>query len=165
MEKMIACVGCGAMVPDIEGPTHRYIGASPGCWQIYSEMLGGAYGGGGLWTPHRLTVDAYAAQHPGVEGKQSSQSVAAHLFVLCLVIERGVDPSYATQAITQFLERRKARGFEWVEPPASLGDVTVLDVVGAKSQGEHNAAVMKWVESVWQAWEVYHARVRGWAEE
>jgi hypothetical protein len=24
-----ACVGCGAMVPDLEVPTHRYIGASP----------------------------------------------------------------------------------------------------------------------------------------
>jgi hypothetical protein len=43
-ERLIPCTGCGAMVPDIEGPTHRYIGASPGCWQIYSEMQARGYG-------------------------------------------------------------------------------------------------------------------------
>jgi hypothetical protein len=27
------------MVPDIDGPTHRYIGASPGCcWALYGEL-------------------------------------------------------------------------------------------------------------------------------
>jgi hypothetical protein len=25
-------------VPDIKGPTHDYIGASPGCWAIYGEL-------------------------------------------------------------------------------------------------------------------------------
>src|SRR5690349_15169292 len=73
MTELVACVGCGAMVPDIDGPTHRYLGASPGCWQIYGEVLAGKDG----VMPHRLLVDVYAAQHPGVEGKQSSQSVAA----------------------------------------------------------------------------------------
>ena len=162
---LITCVGCGALVPDIEGPTHRYIGASPECWKIYSDMLGTAYSGDVPWMPHRLAVDVYAAQHPGVPGKQSSQSVAAHLFVLCLVLEHGVDPSYATRAISQFLDRHKGQGFEWVEPTASLGDLTVLEIVAVKSQVEHNLAVMKWAESVWHAWEVYHAKVRRWAED
>jgi hypothetical protein len=167
--ELIACIGCGALVPDIEGPTHRYIGASPGCWQIYSEMRARGYGGESErhvpWTVHRLVVDTYAAQHPGVPGKQSSQSVAAHLFVLCLVIERGVDLAFVTQAITQFVERYKGREFAWVEPPPSLGPVTVLDVVAAGSREEHNRVVMRWAESVWRAWEVYHGRVRGWVGE
>ena len=58
---------------------------------------------------HRLVVDIHAAQHPGVPGKQSSQSVAAHLFILCLVLEHNVDPAYATRAITQFVEQNKER--------------------------------------------------------
>src|SRR5690349_16527175 len=99
MSKLVACVGCGAMVPDVDGPTHRYIGASPGCWQIYGELLAGTDG----IMPHRLLVDVYAAQHPGVEGKQSSQSVAAHLFVLCLVLEHGLEPGMATRAIKEFV--------------------------------------------------------------
>src|SRR5438105_15652536 len=59
MAKLVPCVGCGALVPDIGGPTHRYIGASPGCWQAYGELLP-------TGTAHLLVVDVYAAQHPGV---------------------------------------------------------------------------------------------------
>lgn len=154
---LIQCDGCGARVPDIEGPQHRYIGASPGCWQLFGELQ--------VRGTHRLAVDTYAAQHPGVPGKQSSQSVAAHLFVLCIVLEQGVDPGYATQAITQFLRRRKAGGFAWMEPPPSLGPVTVLDVLGAAGAKEHNLQVMRWAESVWSAWEPHHATVRAWAAE
>ena len=29
-QQLVRCVGCGAPVPDIDGPTHAYIGASPG---------------------------------------------------------------------------------------------------------------------------------------
>jgi hypothetical protein len=37
------CVGCGAVVPDADGPAHRYFGASPGCWRLYGEVLGREY--------------------------------------------------------------------------------------------------------------------------
>lgn len=169
MTTLIPCVGCGALVPDTDGPTHRYIGASPGCWQAYGELLARGYGGGsdgpGYGPVHRLVVDTYAAQHPGVPGKQSSQSVAAHLFILCLVLERGVDPSFATRAIIHFVEKYKERGFEWVEPPPSLGDLTVLDVIGATSASDHNQRVMRWAKSVWEAWKPHHDKVHAWADE
>lgn len=169
MLALIPCTGCGALVPDIDAPTHRYIGASPGCWQAYGELLARGYGAGsggrGYGTAHRLVVDAYAAQHPGVPGKQSSQSVAAHLFVLCLALERNVDPSFATRAIVEFVEKRKQRGFAWMEPPSSLGDVTVLDVIGATDAHDHNERVLRWAESVWQAWKPHHYKVRAWADE
>ncbi|MDQ3705087.1 MAG: DUF5946 family protein [Chloroflexota bacterium] len=152
-------------MPDINGPTHRYIGASPGCWQAYGELLAGGYGGESTGPVHRLTVDIYAAQHPGVPGKQSSQSVVAHLFVLCLVLERGVDPAFATRAITQFVEKHKERGLAWMEPPPSLGELTVLDVMSAGSAQDHNSRVMRWAESVWHAWTPHHPKVRAWAEE
>jgi hypothetical protein len=38
-EKEIRCVGCGALVPDIDGPTHRYMAASPGCWALFGEVV------------------------------------------------------------------------------------------------------------------------------
>jgi len=31
-------MGGGALMPDIEDPTHGYIGASPGWWAIYGEL-------------------------------------------------------------------------------------------------------------------------------
>lgn len=50
--RAVACVGCRGMVPDVEGPTHPYMQASPGCWQLYGELgasaataLGGSVAG------------------------------------------------------------------------------------------------------------------------
>ena len=168
MANLIPCVGCGAMVPNIDGPTHRYIGASPGCWQAYCELLASGYGSNDAPTygqVSRLAVDTYAVQHPGLPGKQSSQSVAAHLFVLCLLLERDVDPAYATPAITHFVEKHKAQGHEWLEPPPSLGAVTILDVRAATDAPDRHRRARLWAESVWQAWEPHHTKVRAWADE
>jgi Family of unknown function (DUF5946) len=164
---LIPCIGCGALVPDIDGPTHRYIGASPGCWQAYGELLARGYGTSdapAYSTMSRLTVDIYAAQHPGVPGKQSSQSVAAHLFILCLVLERNLNPAFATQAITRFLDHNKARGFPWLEPPASLGFTTVLDVLAATTADDYDQSVKRWAKSVWRAWQPYHTQIHAWVD-
>ncbi len=83
----VACVGCGALFEDREGPTHRYMESSPGCWALYGEVVAREYldflAYGAL---HRLTVDTYAAQHPGLLSPQSIQSVALHLMSLSLVL-------------------------------------------------------------------------------
>ena len=44
-----------------------------------------------LFESRMLSVDVYMAQHPGVPGRQSSQSVWGHLIGLYLVFERGYD--------------------------------------------------------------------------
>jgi hypothetical protein len=31
--------GCGALLARIDGPTHRYIGASPACWAIFTRLV------------------------------------------------------------------------------------------------------------------------------
>lgn len=162
MTALVPCPDCGALVPDIEGPVHRYLGASPGCWAAYGELQARSYNGAPL---HRLAVDVYAAQHPGVPGRQSSQSVAAHLYILCLTLERGLEPALATETIRRFVDRHKASGFEWMEPPASLGEITVLDVLEASGAEAHNRAVLLWARSVWSAWEPHHATVRAWADQ
>jgi hypothetical protein len=77
-----ACPGCGLELPEHDGPTHAYIGASPACWALYGELR---------YPPsHRLTVDVYAVQHPGGDERRAIQSVALHLMALCLVLEREV---------------------------------------------------------------------------
>ncbi|HKP54400.1 MAG TPA: DUF5946 family protein [Chloroflexia bacterium] len=164
---LIPCIGCGALVPNTNGPTHRYIGASPGCWQAYSELLARGYGSDdapAYGAMSRITVDIYAAQHPGVPGKQSSQSVCAHLFILCLVLEHDLDLSFATAAITRFIEKHKGHNFPWLEPPASLGPITVLDLLNATDAGDYDRKIRLWAESVWGAWEPHHATIRAWAD-
>jgi hypothetical protein len=160
MPSVERCVGCGARVPAIEGPTHPYIGASPGCWQVYGEVLAREYGEFANPPVHRLTVDAYAAQHPGVPGRRSSQSVAVHLMSLCAVLEQGLEPRAATRAIGQFLATQ--REFPWLTPPPTLGEVTVLDVRDATDLADHTARVERWARSVWAAWSAHHQTVRKW---
>ena len=98
---LIKCIGCGALVPQGDGPTHRYMDSSPGCWHVYGEVLSREYGDQAFRVAHRLTVDSYAVQHPGRPTPQSIQSVCIHLISLCLVVERGLTAAYATRVMVR----------------------------------------------------------------
>lgn len=156
----IPCVGCGGLVPRMEGPTHRYIESSPGCWHMYGQVLAREYSDPALGVLHRLTVDAYAVQHPGRPSPQAIQSVCLHLLSLYLVIERSLAPDYATRVVRE-ATRNKDR-FAWLPPPKHVGDITVVDVAAAGSVSEHIKRVRGWAEAAWAAWEEHHATVRSW---
>ena len=83
------CQGCGALVPDVDGPTHRYIGASPGCWAVYGELSEKEADNFCYMRSHQMTVDTYCAQHPWTPSPQAIRSVAVHLVGLYLRLERG----------------------------------------------------------------------------
>jgi Family of unknown function (DUF5946) len=155
------CIGCGALVPQVSGPTHRYMESSPGCWHIYGEILLREYSDRSFAALHRLTVDSYAVQHPGRPSAQTVQSVCLHLISLHLVIERGVAPAFATR-VMEAAARAKER-FVWLPPPTSLGAVTVADVAGMETPAQHAERVRAWAEAAWSAWAEHHATVRGWA--
>ena len=155
------CLWCKALVPDIEGPTHRYMESSPGCWAVYGQVLAREYSDVTFSTNHRLTVDAYAAQHPGQPSPQSIQSVCLHLVSLQLVLERDVDQSTATDILQQLAARKEK--FRWLEPPDLLGELTVNHVLAATTATEHRQAVIEWANSVWRAWVAHHAVIREWS--
>ncbi len=157
----VPCTGCGALVPAGAGATHPYIGASPGCWTIFGEVLAREYGEYHYPDVHRLTVDAYAAQHPGTPSRQSIQSVAVHLISLHLILERDYASEQATEAIRQVLRRQVP--FFWLEPPPSMGAITVLEVHAAESLEQHEKLVWQWARSVWMAWSPHHDTIREWA--
>ncbi len=157
---MVACTGCGAAFPQRDGPTHPYMESSPGCWAAFGELLALEYGEASYAGAHRLSVDAYAVQHPGHPTPQSIPSVALHLISLCLVLEQGFEPQDAADAM-QHAAQDKSR-FTWLPPPALRGSVTVADVLGAGSGGEHVARVRAWAASAWFAWAAHHAVIRSW---
>lgn len=70
------CPDCLAAIPATGGPVHAYIPAPPGCWALYGEVLAREYSDRALWPTHRLTVDAYAAQHPSGDDPRQLQSPA-----------------------------------------------------------------------------------------
>jgi hypothetical protein len=80
-----------------------------------------------------------------------------HLVSLCLRLEHGL-PDDVTIRLVQHLASEK-RERPWLEPPASLGAVTIV-VHAATTAEEHVAAVRRWCESAWEAWAGHHEAVR-----
>ncbi len=134
--------------------------SSAGCWAAYGEVLTREYSDPAYSEFHRLSVDAYAVQHPGRPSRQSIRSVGLHLIRLCLVLEGGLDLRRANEAMRAAASAEDA--FVWLEPPASPGDVTVADIQKAANPREHKNAVRAWASSAWSAWAAHHETVRGW---
>ncbi|HMC31434.1 MAG TPA: DUF5946 family protein [Candidatus Angelobacter sp.] len=153
-EVLTPCPGCGAEFPGPAGIPHPYIGASSGCWSVYEEILAKEYEEYQYPDIHRLTVDAYAVQHPGVPGRRSSQSVWVHLAGMYLVLESGAKGREATRVLQAVIKQRKE--FEWLSPPEKNGSITVLDVRKAGDLKSHIQLVEAWAQSIWAAWRQHH---------
>lgn len=154
------CFSCGALVPGSDGPTHPYIESSPGCWNVYGQVLAQEYLPG-YRDPdiHQIIVDAYACQHPGKPGRRAVQSVNSHLIGLYLVFEKGLAGRQATAAIKRVVEDTQlVAGFAWLDPPSLDGTLTVSNVVTAASATERCQLVRAWGAAVWHAWKVKHVQ-------
>jgi len=156
----IRCFGCGGLFPELEGPTHRYMESSPGCWAAYGEVLAREYSDAAFAMIHRLGVDAYAVQHPGQPSPQSIQSVAVHLIRLCLLLDEGAEIGRANELMVAATKMKKH--FVWLTPPPSRGAITVADLHRARSAAEHVEVERSWAEAAWQAWSPHHATIRTW---
>ncbi len=156
----LKCSSCGGEFPDIDGPVHRYMKSSPGCWAIFGEILAREYSNPAYFEVHRLSVDAYAVQHPGSPSRQSIQSVGVHLIRLCLFLEHGLSAEKANSAMLEASKHKHL--FTWLEPPNSLGSLTAADVVKAASVEEHKTLVRSWARGAWEAWASHHETIRSW---
>jgi hypothetical protein len=152
------CIGCGGLFLECQGPTHRYMESSPGCWAAYGEVLAREYSDPAYAEVHRLGVDAYAVQHPGNPSPQTIQSVARHLIRLCLLLEHELAMDRANDAM---LAATKSK-FVWLTPPSNRGEITVADVHRATTAEDHTALVRTWAESAWTAWKPHHGQIQAW---
>jgi len=86
---LLPCPGCGALYPPSDAPTHRYLGASAGCFALFSWYMVANPEASGMLAESRipeaavavppasaepslavLIGDAYGVQHHGEEGKR-----------------------------------------------------------------------------------------------
>lgn len=142
------CIGCGAMFERLEGPTHAYMLSTPACWSAYGQVLLREYEDPALFaTSHRLTVDAYALQHPGAPGdRRAEQSMWLHFTSLQLIIRHQRPHSAGALAM------KKLAGITF--PPLPRPDaltVTVKDVIDAEP-GLHHERVLAWAIDAHSAW-------------
>ena len=150
------CPGCGVQLPVMDGPTDPYGGASAACWALYGEVMAREFSGARHFAVHRLSVDAYMAQHPSRVSRAAVQSVWVHLAGLYLVLERLIP----APQVGRMLARLTHRNFEWLEPPLSRGSSNAAQVALAAESEQHGQAVERWAREVWRAWAQHHAAVR-----
>ena len=155
---LAACPGCGAPVPDVSGPTHAYIGASPGCWAAWGALQARSFEQPGIAAVQPLAVDVYAVQHPGAAERRAIQSVWVHLVSLCLILERGRTAADGIRAKQRLLAG--PRTFSRLEAPTTRYAITVLDVAAVADPDAVPATVRRWAGVTWEAWRAHHPAIR-----
>ena len=153
-----ACPGCGALVPDVEGPTHAYLGASAGCWAAWGALQARSFEHRRIAAVQPLAVDVYAVQHPGAIERRAIQSVWVHLVSLCLILEGGRTPADGMRAKQRMLA--EPRTFSRLETPTARYAITVLDVAAVAEPDAMPAAVRRWADVTWEAWHAHHPAIR-----
>lgn len=154
------CPGCGSRLPAVEGPVHVYMTSSPACWAAYGVVLAREYQVPALLPIHRLTVDAWAVQHPGNGSRRAIQSVGLHLARLMVALEAGLDGMAANEAMLDFATRKATLP---ALPARPAYRVTVADVVAAVTPDAHREAVVRWARATWDDWCDQHQFIRAWA--
>lgn len=153
------CPGCDALLPRSDGPTHRYIGASPACWAIFTNLFNAGEPPLAPAPLNGLLGDAYAVQHPGTPSAQAIQSVAVHLLALYGVFEHGVNPEKALwvrrRALREAKGRRQGR-FDWLTAPDFAGSLTIAAIVRAPTRPARADLTQKYVTQVWSLWSEIH---------
>ena len=135
------CPGCGALFPPYDGPTHRYIGASAGCWALLTwsvltrspdvtdmvsrsripETVVQIPTASAESSLDSLLGDAYGVQHHGENSPQAIQSVAGHLLNLHGIISgKTTRPGWA---LGRALRRRGV--FHKLDPPELASALTI----------------------------------------
>jgi hypothetical protein len=160
MDKTIACPGCGALVPDIHGPVHKYVPTAPGCWQTFGEVQADEAHRFRYPPAHRMVVDAYMAQHPG-EGsdRRDRQSVFVHLVGLCAVLEHDLAHPYVTKLLGQVLRRRQS-DFPILARTEGPGPLTVLHMIGTEHLDDYERRAREWARAVWESWSAQHELIQ-----
>lgn len=143
------CFACGGAFVPVDGPTHKYMLSSPGCWHAYGALLTREYENPALFgAAHRLTVDAYALQHPGdPSDRRARQSVWVHYAALHLALHKKMDFA----SIASIMQSLTNSVFPTLPPAPAHFDVTLADVL-AQGEPNHVTAVRAWADCTFQAW-------------
>lgn len=151
MSEMETCPGCGFASEPEEGPVHAYMTSSPACWRHFNAIMAREYSTAALMPTHYLSVDAFAAQHPGGRSeRRARQSVWIHLAGLHAVLREGREPAYRYR----LLRRLADKSSDWPEPPAhSDFPLTAGEIAPDLSVEDHGSKVEEWAESTLAAYE------------
>ena len=150
MSDLENCAGCGLILPKEDGPSHPYMLSSAACWRLYGEVMAREYADAALMEVHFLTVDAFAAQHPGSpDERRARQSVWIHLAGLKAVLRDGRPKAHRYALLRTLAERS-----DFPTPPEHAPfAMTSADMVKLSTVGKHIDGARRWAESTLSAYE------------
>lgn len=162
-EKNEVCFGCLGEFKKIDHltVTHPYIGATPACWQMYTELLAKEFSDPDYFKAHRITVDSYCSQHIGDQNdRRSRQSANLHLIALYLIFERQANQN----EVLTFLKKTTEIKRDWRDWPAIVQRkkphwLTVKDIIKAEDAPSHITLVNEWGRSIWNAYADSHEEI------
>lgn len=145
------CVGCGELFENRDGITHDYMLSSAVCWEQYGQILAREYQNPILFaSSHRLTVDAYALQHPGLKNERRAyQSVRIHFVSLHLIFAYGRSHLEATNS----LKTLSSQSFDPLPSHPCDFRITTKDVIESELEN-HALEVEKWARCAYESWSV-----------
>lgn len=165
MNTIVYCPSCKGGFAEGSNITHPYMESSPGCWETFGRVLEREYSNRSFFEGdciHKLTIDTYAAQHPGRPSAQSIKSVGYHLTRMCLILGKGISPHETQQCMVRISQKKDQ--FFWLPPPSDLGPMTIKDVAETTTVSEHKKMVELWAKHVWEAWREHHPVVHRWLD-
>ena len=158
MIEVASCPGCGGSFEPKNGPVHAYMTSSPACWAAFGRLLAAEYENATLMRVHRLSVDAYALQHPGDRGdRRARQSVGLHLARLYRSLELGLKGADANRPMLEFTSRKE--DLPTLAPPAVF-TMTMADIDHAVGGADHTATVERWARTTPDDWRHAHDAIR-----
>ena len=147
-------------MPNIDGPVHKYVPSSPGCWKAFGEVQADEAQRFRYPSAHRVVVDAYMAQHPGDGSeRRDRQSVFVHLLGLCAVLEDGLPDPYATRLLGRLISGHHGE-FPVLQRCDGPGPLTILHMVGARDLDDYERRAREWATAIWNSWSSQHELIR-----
>jgi len=150
------CPGCGLNLPSLGLEPDPRANASGECRALMNELSYYTLAHEDRAFIHQHLVDAYGAQH--VRQSKSTIGAAFAIAGLYLAVEKG----FTGRQVQKMHMLMASKSKEWprFDPPASLGSLTVADVLKVEPGPDRDKQLMRWCESVWAAWSAEHQRVR-----
>ncbi|MHA7820590.1 MAG: DUF5946 family protein [Erythrobacter sp.] len=151
MSDVETCPGCGFEAPVEDGPIHAYMTSSPACWRHFNAIMAREYSDAMLMPTHYLSVDAFAAQHPGGRTeRRARQSVWIHLAGLHAILRDGHQPSYRYDLLRRLADATT----DWPEPPKHAAFPIVAGRIAPDlAAADHISMVREWADSTLTVYE------------
>jgi hypothetical protein len=165
-EEYIDCFSCGAKSLNLEGECHEYMLASPGCYEMFNEVLNREYSDFRYSKAHHYTVDSYAVQHPGkVSNQKAVNSVGIHLVSLYFLFEKKYDITNSAKVKMEFAQFNKINKIiQPIERPEKFKGLTVFEIWDNENPNEHFELCEQWAENSWESWSNHHETIEKWAD-